>query len=115
MLRKVKATHEDLLKAIGDLPEEKRLIPAELDEILDALCQVGWLAKEQSGDVTSYRVNLSPKPGTVSEDSPLEILEKEDIPSVRMPQMTAGNAGSQSSRLPDSFLNWLKGIFGRRK
>jgi hypothetical protein len=115
MLRKVKVTYVDLCKAVADLPEDKRLSPAKLDEILDALCQVGWLAREQSGDDIAYRVNLSPKPGTVSVDSPLDILEKEEVPPVQMPQMAASNSGSQSSPPSGGFVNWLKGVLGSPK
>ncbi|MBN1428902.1 MAG: hypothetical protein JXB07_11000 [Anaerolineae bacterium] len=111
MLRKVKASSKDLRQAVADLPEGKRLSPDELDEILDALCQVGWLAQEQSGDETIYRVNLSPKPGTASENSPLEMLEKEDIPSVQMPQMKPSAAGSKPSP-SGGLMSRLKKIFG---
>ncbi len=63
MLRKVEITYPELCKTVAELPEDKRLSRAELDEILAALCQVGWLDQEQSGDVITYKVSLNPKPG----------------------------------------------------
>lgn len=76
MLRKYKLSYPDLCKTVADLPENKRLSQIELDEILDALCQVGWLDREQSGDMTIYKVSLDPKSGTMSTAGPLDTLEK---------------------------------------
>jgi hypothetical protein len=114
MLRKVKVSYADLSQAVADLPEDKRIAPADLDEILNALCQIGWLAREQSGDAVIYRVNLSPKPGTASTDSPLDMLGKEEIPSIKMPQMRVSDERSQP---PSSggLWSWLRGMLGGPK
>jgi hypothetical protein len=77
MLRKYQISYPDLCKTVADLPENKRLSQIELDEILDALCQVGWLDREQSGDVMTYKVSLDPKPDTVPTAGSLDTLEKE--------------------------------------
>ncbi len=115
MLRKVKTTYPELCKTIAELPEDKRLSQAELDEILDALCQVGWLEQERSGDVTMYKVSLSPKPGSVSADSPLKVLEKDSGAAAPMPQFAVGNKDIKPSQPSGGFLNWIKGMFGSFK
>lgn len=113
MLRKVKVTYEDLCRTVAELPEDKRLSAAQLDEILDALCQVGWLELAQSGGVVTYRVSLSPKPGSVSADSPLDILEKENTPAVS--DISISDAKRKSSSPPGGLGNWIKGFFGSSK
>lgn len=111
MLRKVKITYPELCKTVAELPEDKRLSPAELDEILDALCRVGWLDQEQSGDITTYKVSLSPKPGSVSADSPLDVLEKDSGAVTPMPQIAVSNKASSPPPPSGGFLNWLKRLF----
>lgn len=112
MLRKVKVTYPDLCKTVAELPEGKRLSQAELDEILAALCQVGWLDQEQSGGVTTYKVSLNPKPGSVSANSPLDVLEKDSEAATPMPQIALGNQDVKPSQPSGGFLNWLKRLFG---
>lgn len=115
MLRKVKVTYPELCKTVAQLPEDKRLSQAGLDEILDALCQVGWLDQEQSGDVITYKVSLNPKPGSVSANSPLDVLEKDIQAATSMPQITLSNRDTNPSQPSGGFLNWLKGLLGTPK
>jgi hypothetical protein len=115
MLRKVKITYSELCKTVAALPENKRLSQAELDEVLDALCQVGWLDQEQSGDVTTYKVSLSPKPGSVSANSPLDVLGKDSGEATPMPQITVSNRDNNLPQPPEGFLDRVKGIFGNSK
>jgi hypothetical protein len=115
MLRKVKITYPELCKTIADLPEEKRLSQAELDEILGALCQVGWLDQEQSDGVATYKVSLNPKPGSVSANSPLDVIEKENAPAAPMPQIAVRNTDSNPPQPSGGFLNWIKEAFGSTK
>lgn len=111
MLRKVKITYPDLCKTVAELPEEKRISQAELDEILAALCQVGWLDQEQEGDVTTYRVSLNPKPGSVSADSPLNIIER----AAPLPQIAVNSQDDKSSQPPRGLLNRIKGVFAPKR
>lgn len=112
MLRKVKITYPELSKTISELPEDKRLSPAELDEILAALCKVGWLDQEQSGDTVTYKVSLNPKPGSVSADSPLDVLETDRGAATPMPQIGVSNQNNQPAQSPDGVLDRIKGLFG---
>ena len=115
MLRKVRIPYPDLLKAVSELPEDKRLNQAELDEILDALCQIGWLDQEQSGDIMTYKVSLNPKPGSISADSPLDVLEKDSKAAAPSPQITISNKDNKPPQPSGGFLNWIKGLFGSSK
>ena len=112
MLRKVQITYPELCRTVAALPEDKRLSQAELDEILDALCQVGWLDQEQAGGVKTYKVSLSPKPGSVSADSPLDVLEKDSGVVTPMPQIAVGNEDIHPPQPSGGFLKWLKRLFG---
>lgn len=64
MLRKVKIPYPDLCKIVAEFPENKRLSRDELDEVLDALCQIGWLEQEKCAEVTAYKISLNPNPGS---------------------------------------------------
>ena len=66
MLRKIKIPYPDLCKIVAEFPENKRLSQKELDEVLDALCQIGWLEQEQNAGIMAYKISLNPNPGSPS-------------------------------------------------
>ena len=66
MLRKVEILYPDLCKIVAEFPENKRLSQNELDEVLDALCQIGWLEQDRNDEVVAYRISLNPDPGSTS-------------------------------------------------
>ena len=66
MLRKVKIPYPDLCTMVAEFPENKRLSQDELDEVLDALCQIGWLEQEKNAEITAYKISLNPDPGSTS-------------------------------------------------
>jgi hypothetical protein len=112
MLRKVKITYPELCKTVAELPEDKRISQAELDEILTALCQIGWLEQERSSDIKTYKVSLSPKPGSVSADSPLDVIEKDSGAVTPVPQIAVSNKDSIPPQPSGGFLKWLKELLG---
>ena len=69
MLRKVQISYPDLCKIVATFPENKRLSQNELDEVLDALCQIGWLEQEQNAGVMAYKISLNPNPGSPAIDN----------------------------------------------
>jgi hypothetical protein len=50
-------TYPALCEAVDAMPEDRHLSRAELDEILDALCRLGWFIREGERPIT-YTVNL---------------------------------------------------------
>jgi len=71
MMRKVEMSYDELRKQIDELPEEKRPLPEEIDESLDALVKIGWLAMTMTGNARVYRLEMGIKAGSaVTKASP---------------------------------------------
>jgi hypothetical protein len=64
MLRRPQMTYDEIRAAMEALPEDKRASRAELDEALELLCQLKWLAKEQTDEAVVYKVGIGSKPGS---------------------------------------------------
>ncbi|MBN1427523.1 MAG: hypothetical protein JXB07_04005 [Anaerolineae bacterium] len=63
MLRKVEIPYTDLCQIVAEFPENKRLSQSELDEVIEALCRIGWLEQEQKAGVVAYKISLKTPPG----------------------------------------------------
>lgn len=64
LLRRPQMTYDEIRAAMDALPEDKRASRAELDEALALLCQLKWLAKEETAENVVYRVGIGAKPGS---------------------------------------------------
>ena len=62
-------TYPALCEAIDAMPEDERLSRVELDEMLDALCRLGWFVREGEVQPITYKVNLG-EAGGRSERAP---------------------------------------------
>jgi hypothetical protein len=64
VMREISMSHEALWQAVCALPDQERLDPATLAEVLDALCSRDWLMVSGDGAERVYRVSLSRRGGT---------------------------------------------------
>lgn len=49
-------TYEELLDALGKVPEENRSSREEIDEALDVLGQLGWMKKKEENNIIIYQI-----------------------------------------------------------
>ncbi len=64
MMRKREMTYQEFCEALDEVSKDKRISRAELDETLDALCEIGWLDQEGQDQARIYRPSFGPKAGT---------------------------------------------------
>lgn len=117
-LRHKEISYSDLQKSLADLPPDSRLTYAELDEMLEVLCQREWLVHTEQNGISYYGINLRPavasattKSSSVSEEQKLsaeELWKKAALETEAGVGKTAGQvhqeisgAGSQDEHLPD--------------
>ncbi|MEM7331766.1 MAG: hypothetical protein AAF490_06720 [Chloroflexota bacterium] len=64
LLREVQLTYPEITTAVSNLPDDQQLTAVELDKNLIQLTQDGWLIRMGQDTLSTYRVNLSHKPGS---------------------------------------------------
>lgn len=115
MLKKPQRSYEELLDAVSQLPEEKRLNPRMLDEALQTLVDMNWLDRIEDGGQVMYRVVLKPKA------SSSEQLHSTDLPALDVATDRKIDPGLHAAQVAPPKKNqggvsgFFKSLFGGRK
>ena len=64
MLRHRSLAYSEICAKLDELPEEKRISRADIDQALQDLCDLNWLERIDTGDVVSYGIHIKPKEGS---------------------------------------------------
>ena len=120
MLKKNKMSYQELLTAVTDLPEEKRMTADVLQEALKTLIEMDWLEKTGDGNDAVYSVILKPKASSAeqlhsSDLPPIDVASDRKIdPGLTAPEVM-NQPPAQKPKKQGGFLAALKDLFSIKK
>ena len=120
MLKKNKMSYQELLTAVTELPEDKRMTAEVLQEALKTLIEMEWLEKSGDGNGAIYSVILKPKASSAeqlhsSDLPPNDVASDKKIdPGLTAPEVT-NQPPAQKPKKQGGLMAALKDLFSIKK